>query len=441
MRSVAIAVLAFALGCGGHSMGMGDDGGLGDDGNGPEDDANGGPVNVLLTLNHRPTNAAAFTFLVAYRDGAADWQLAPAPLGDVYTLPINAPIYSVAWTCIGAAAAGNGQQQRQVVTASFSVNERTSLAFDVPPRCSDANGGGVSLHGTIANHDQGYVIHWGDRTTTANGLGQWAMTVPPGTHDLVIEHVGFVTIGGDVIADWAYVQRDLAVTGPTTADVDDQDSEYVQSFVVKLPAGTGRSVAATTLYTANGTSGAFVADGQQPWETESLADTQMRASDVYEQSMSISVGTQIQTATNATATPGAQMWSSLAPLGAVSGVVASDPYPRITTTWSAYGNAIGYGLSATQTPMFGGCGLTPCQISWITALSPGVVGQMPSYTLPDLSGLAGWSEAFQLVSGEQVSGTVVAQTSTAGASDFPPPTPPAGGTQRTFARSDYTVTP
>jgi hypothetical protein len=82
----------------------------------------------------------------------------------------------------------------------------------------------------------------------------------------------------------------------------------------------------------------------------------------------------------------------------------------------------------------------PCTISWSAVLSPGVTGNMPGYQMPDLSALTGWKPAFQLVGGSQVVGSVTAFTSSAGASDFPPGIP-ANGTDRTFVRADYAVTP
>ena len=74
-------------------------------------------------------------------------------------------------------------------------------------------------------------------------------------------------------------------------------------------------------------------------------------------------------------------------------------------------------------------------------MAPGVIGMMPTYTMPDLSALTGWNAALQLVPGVLAGGSVSAQTSSAGAADFPPPAPPADGTLRVFVRSDYTVTP
>jgi hypothetical protein len=106
-----------------------------------------------------------------------------------------------------------------------------------------------------------------------------------------------------------------------------------------------------------------------------------------------------------------------------------------------YAGAVGYTWFAAQVPSLGQCGGQSCQIVWAALLSPGVSGIMPAYTMPDLSALAGWNPALQLVPGVLAGGSAAAQTSSVGAADFPPATPPADGTLRLFVRSDYTVTP
>jgi hypothetical protein len=445
MRRASIAFLLALAACGSHGTSSGDDGN-GDDGNGGDDGPHQNATSVTVTLDNRPTNAAMFTFVVAYQDGAGPWMLAPAPAGDTYTLPIYSPVYSVAWTCVGSTVGANAQQIRQVSTASFSIAERTSLTFDVPPRCTDRNAMNAPLHGTIANANGGggFIVKWGDRSIGAidnQGTTTFAMEVPPGTHDLVVLHTGLIAVGGDLIVDSALIKRNVTVSGPTAANVDFNNGEPVLQFGVSIPVGAGRRIAQTTFYTAGGTTGQLVTDANTPWETEAFATDQQAAGDVYDQQMSVSVGGQTASETRATSDPADQTWVSPAPLGGAASTSMSAPYPRITTTWPAYTGAVGYTWVAAQTPSLGQCGSTACQIVWTALLSPGVSGMMPTYTMPDLSALAGWSTTLQLVPGVLVAGTAAAQTSTAGATDFPPATPPADGTLRLFVRSDYTVSP
>ena len=66
-----------------------------------------------------------------------------------------------------------------------------------------------------------------------------------------------------------------------------------------------------------------------------------------------------------------------------------------------------------------------------------MTGTDPAYRMPDLTPVPGWKAAFQFV-GAPIVGGVTAETSSAGAGDFPPGTP-VNGTKRVFVRSDYSV--
>ncbi len=55
---------------------------------------------MTWTLVNQPTAPADFSFVVAFEDGDSAWSLAPAPAGDVYTLPISSDHYGVGYTCI-----------------------------------------------------------------------------------------------------------------------------------------------------------------------------------------------------------------------------------------------------------------------------------------------------------------------------------------------------
>src|SRR3954468_5066499 len=97
MRLVIALVSILAVACGSSSKGTvdgsagGDGANGGGDGGGGDGGGEGGGTASAVTLTNRPTNAAMFTFLVAYQDGSGPWQLAPAPSGDTYTFNVNAP--------------------------------------------------------------------------------------------------------------------------------------------------------------------------------------------------------------------------------------------------------------------------------------------------------------------------------------------------------------
>jgi len=436
------------IGCSGSSGAPGD-GNSGDDNQPPTDGPSAGAHTVTVTLANRPMNAGMYSFLVAYQDGASPWQLAPAPTGDVYSLPINAPSWAIAFTCIGNIPGTTGTQQlRMVSSAHFAIGERTELTLDVPARCSDRASTSVQLTGTITNRPpSGYLaVQFGNRTTLVNTTsGAFSLETPPGTHDLLVLHV--VPLGnGDYYGDSAVIQRNVAVTTTTARTIDfSAAAAYLRDWSVDASSGNAaRIVASTTLYTASGTQLALVRESAN-WQTSALAASQSLATDVYDQSITVSTVGQSATVTNATTTPADQTYVAPPALGAVSSAVVSTtmPYPTIASKWTAYPSAIGYTWTAGQqllASQCGGGGAMPCSVLWIAQLSPGVLGASPEYRMPDLSGLPGWKQTFQLAGSAQILGGVTATTSSAGASDFPTGIP-AAGTQRTFARSDYAVGP
>lgn len=449
MRSVVL-VLALVVGCNGsNSAGVdsGGDMGSGDGGTMGDDDAGGGqPHSVTLTLTNRPTNAAMFSFVVAFQDGSGPWQLAPAPVGDVYTLPIHAPSYGVAYACIGNVTTTATSQIRSVTSAFFALGERSAVTLDVPARCSDRTTPMVALSGTIQNRPIGGVltVQFGGRTAFVSNMnGAFTLQVPSGTHDLSVVHA--VPQGnGDFYVDQAWIQRSVAISAATTRTIDFNNAEYTNTFGVDLgplPIDT-RSNVSTTLYTANGSTLGLVRLAQN-LQTQSLADVQMITSDVYDQSITVGRTGGGATITNATNAPADQTWVPPTPLGAVQTTVPTKmPYVTLQTAWPSYAGAIGYQWNATQQPTAQACGgNTACTILWTASISPGVLGTMPMFRMPDLAALTGWKPGFELLSGTQIVGSVTALTSSAGASDFPTVTPPANGTKRTFVRADFATTP
>lgn len=435
IASTVTVLVMIAAGCGSKSPGAGDDDGSGGGDGGTMGSDDGGdhggqtPTNVTLTMHHQPHNAAQFSYLVAYQDGSSPWALAPAPSGETYTLPIYAPVYAVAWTCIAAGAQPNSTL-RQVSELQFAVSERTALTVEVPPRCSDAYTT-ANLHGTITNTGIAttYTVKWGDRTATANQQGQFAMQVPVGTHDLIVLTGSSFNTSGELVATDAIVKRSVTVNAATQVDVDGSDEEAVQSFAVNNMFNGNVS---TTLY-ASGTTAVMVNDSSFTFENESLADDQMAAADVYDQQMTMTgIGT-IASESSATATPGDETWVDVPALGTVTGTATMAPNPRITSTWTHYANAVGYTWGAVQAP-------ANTTITWVAQLSAGVIGDQGTYTMPDLSALTGWNPALQMVAGTRIGGGVQAMTSSA-TGDFPPLLPPTVGTKRTFATGQFSVMP
>jgi hypothetical protein len=442
-------VALLAAGCSHKSPGTGDDDDdvTGDGGTSGDDDDGGSqnPHSVTLVMHHQPTNPGQFAYLVAYQDGSGPWTLAPAPAGETYTLPIFSPVYAVAWTCISSGPTGS---LRQVNMYQFAMAERTALDVVVPPRCS-GGGGQVTLHGTVENAAflTNYVVKFGDRSAVVGDNDEFTLVTPVGTHDLIVLGGSQISASGEFTASSAIVQRGFMAGANMDVSIDASDAEAVQGFAVNNLFGGARQVSTVDLYTANGTVANLVTDAGFPFSNEALAVDQMMGGDIYNQQMQVAQfnGTSVASST-ATATPSDETWADVPQLGAVTATAASAPYIRVSSDWTAYPGAVGYGWVAAQTPTNSGnqngCGSSggSCTILWTAQLSAGVIGATGTYTMPDLSALAGWNPALQLVAGTQVKGGVQAMTST-GMGDFPALVPPATGTHRTFATTPFTVTP
>ncbi len=412
-------------------------------GDGAGGDSFGAPTNVSVIVTDHPTDAAMFSYVAAYADGDGAWQPAPTPNGDIYTLPISSSTYRFAYTC-DAPLAGGGADTRIVTLAHFATAARPSLTFALPNRCTDRLADTVQLSGTISNQPGtgSLEVLWGDRNLTVGPSGKYSGMVEPATRDLFVAHVVATTgVGAAPPIDFIASARAVTVSGATVQDLDFSTAQPLATFAITASGSVGKVSTETDLATANGTNTALVQAAMAPLSTGSLPTAQMQSDDVYNQIITETSSGQAMSTSNATAMPGAITYSAPAPLGgALAAVTATTPYPIITTSWTAYPNAIGYTWVATQSLTGTACGNSEpaCTITW-TSLD-GVTTGAGMYEMPDLSALAGWTPAFELGAGALVTGTVQAMTSSGGATDFPAGNPTVG-TQRTFARSAWSVTP
>ena len=432
MRCLSFAIALFAA-CGSSHSGSNIDGNPGGgDGNGGGDDSPGGnPTTVTVTLTNRPNTASTYTFIAAYQDGAAAWQLAPAPTGDTYSFTVNAPVWGFAWTCIVP-----NTTIARVELAYFSVSEKKSLTEDIPTACTDRVSN-VGLAGTVSNLNNGgngFKASFGlAGHTVAPTTGNFGVETPAATHDLFITHQGGAAGTGPVDA----TTRQSATAPMTGVAVDWNNS----AATVQTPVTVTGAAVSTTLFTANGTSlnlgtsgggtggGTVVVTG--------LDASQQMTGDLYAMAATFRASGSTETVEIWADSAGAQTFTDPPSLGgASSSVPTTTPYPEILTTWNAYGNAVGYLWDAHQ----GGASIIPT-LEWTAIAGPGYVGSSPRLQMPDLSMLTGWSTSFQMQTGMQVTGSASALTSTAGASDFPTVNPAAASTQRVLVASGWTVTP
>lgn len=424
----------------------GDDGGPPPtDGPGSDGSGSGGGTAITLTLSGRPNTAATFSFLVAYQDGTGAWQLAPAPTGDVYTFDVTSPTWGVAWTCVTSGAA-----TRSVSLYEFTVAERTSLTIDVPAACTDRNGAEVALGGTIANPPVGSRLDVGFGGTTAAATTGTSMTyalqIPPATRDLLVGQEA-ASLAGDLVISKAAVARAVAATGATTTkDVDFSTAQATQTATVSIARGNGQTaIASTTLYSADGTVFPFVRQtNATTYEAASLPGALAKTGDVYDQQIEVDGNGASAIVQHWVTAVANQTYTAPTVLGMPTTTVAAQmPYPQLHTTWSAYTGAVGYAWTASQALTGTACGAGggSCTVTWSATVSAAAAGATPSVAMPDLSMLAGWDHALELVAGTAVNGSVTAATSSAGAGDFPPATPAQAGTQRVLVSAIWTATP
>jgi hypothetical protein len=427
---------------------------------------------ITFTLTSAPNAVEAFTFAAAYQDGNGAWQPALVRSGDAYTFDVSSATWGFAYTCQVSVRVNNVLTDlRDVVEYHFATAERTSLTDDILDRCTDRIAR-VELSGIISPfpppNQTTYRVAYSDTADFIDRpTGKYTLLVAPGTHDLLVLHGSERGTPGDFLVDAAVVQRNVAINAATpTMNANGGNATPTSnklSISVSVPGKTLISAeTTTTLLTANGTAVALAhVTDKTKLATTALQGTQVAAGDVYDQRVTVEfVKGQAVTSTTALATPGnVPITTAPTPLGAATTTSAATmPYPMYKTTWPAYAGAIGYTWTLVQPPPtpppppttppppMAGCGSNiPCTITWTARVSPGAVGAMPSYTMPDLSQLPGWSTAFQFVPGTVAgakanpTGEVTAMTSSAGAQDFPPG-PPAAGTKRVFAHS-VTATP
>jgi hypothetical protein len=443
MRAVLVGC-AIVVGCGGGAgMPPAGDGG-GTDGTGTNPNA----TTIMFTLNNAPSNAGAFAFVAAYQDGDGAWKPAPARSGDTYAFDVSAATWGFAYTCqVNVNLNGAVTALRNVVEYHFAVAERTALTEDILTRCTDRIAY-VELSGTISPpppNQTTYRVAYNDSVVFINrATGAYTMLVAPGTHDLMVFRGSELGTPGDFLIDRAVVQRNVAVTAATTRNVDASNATQTRALTISISGSPMSSETSTSLFTGNGTAVPLAQLTKGTLMSTALATAQVAAGDVYDQRVTAEfVKNQPVTVTTATTTPAnVSITAAPTPLGATPTTsAATTPYSMFRSTWPAYAGAIGYTWTLAQTPPAAACmGPPNCTITWTAWVSPGAIGATPSYTMPDLSQLPGWSNGLRLVAGTMATGDVTAMTSSAGAMDFPP-RPPAAGTKRMFAHSTFTVTP
>jgi hypothetical protein len=395
---------------------------------------------VAVTLHNVPTTPATFGFVAAYQDGSNPWQVAPAPVDDVYTLPIQSSTWSFAWLCT---TPSSPLTTPQVNVFGFAIADRTTLTQTVTSACTDRGSTAevtltVDVSNLPADATGTYFATFAGGTSamtpgTDPTTGTFTFQVAPGKHDLIVAHnSNTVTAGSgatDVVADSAVVQRAIDVTADQTVDVDYTGAVATRSVPIAATTTDKVSVIAM-LDTANGTTPKLVNDATSTFEANALATSQVLTTDLYELQVTSSTTSASMVVQSWSPTLSAQTYVEPQGLGVVAASeLGAVPYPRVATTWLPYPNALYYRWQISQTR-------PSSTVTWIATISPAVAGASPSYQLPDFTTFAGWA-GLQLTTGN-VSGKVTAFTSSLGAADFPFESRPPSGTLRTEVTSNFT---
>ncbi len=270
--------------------------------------------------------------------------------------------------------------------------------------------------------------------------------MPPGTYDVFVIHKA-AAIGGngssaDFAADKILVKRGVDLTSAATVDFDFANAVDASS-VDDTIAGVGSDkVLELTDSFAGGTDAELAHRTAAPFTSPGLGSGGL-ATDVYAQSIAVTDNAVLGVMTSFVAKPAAMTYAAPAALGALTASVGSAaPYPQVDVTWPSYASAIGYEWKSVQAQTGAQCGsATACAVEWTAAISADAAASAPSFQVPDLSGLAGWSAKLQFVTGTEIDGTVTAETSSGGGSDFVREAVPPAGTMRTSSTRAWTVTP
>ncbi len=409
---------------------MGDDPAVGPDASDTStSDAAITPTTITVTLSeHSPTT----THLVAaFQDGDHAWQLAPAPVGDTYTFVVTSPTWRFAWAC---QAMLDYQLEKAVTFISFAVSERMSfVAPESCPRFLPV----VKVAGTILNPPStaasSFDVFFGELSgqylsPQTNGTIKFEVSRLPGTHDLYAT-TSDADPGSRSVTKVAVARGVAANTNIANASVDFATAiATTPPVVITITGGASAETAAsTTLYDTSGTQVLLTDSWAGPPHTSrGLAASQLQPGYVYEQKTRArtcvstycdEVEMQHWTTSIAARTVALPPALGTATTTAIGG--------SITMTWPAYPSAIGYRWFAVE---------RAGDMEWSGIVGPSYTGSAPTFVIPDLRALPGWSD-YVAAGSNEIAGQVTAVTSSLGSDDFPPAYPAPAGTERVLASS------
>lgn len=300
----------------------------------------------------------------AFQDGDdGAWQLAPSASAGKITLTIASERFAVARLCSGS----------RIARVFYRAATETSLALPCfvpgPPLAGKIAGTITSNPDDVHQllHGSGFGFEFGADPSFAYELET------EGTSDFVVVRE---PASGDAI-DVFHVERDLAVTGTVTRDLDFATLEA--PLTVAQPVPDEDAASAYTGFIPNADVFQFSTDFVKPFVHTVLPVAARRAGDRYDVGVSVNLAEDstvefdaIQAVPTAVTAPTANL---LDPLEVTPGDV-------LTVGWNAVPGAT---LRSASISDPGGFAFVDFTAAWEDTFTSG-----PSFGVPDLSGVAGW---------------------------------------------------
>lgn len=342
------------------------------------------PTEVILrTMNGTTLANAAW---VAYQDGDGSWRVIEKKSTGVYREEVSDPAgrYGLAIVSPGA--------QPVITLYQGTLAEMSTITHVFAPFVPGAYTVQGQIKGATAGLDT-VTAALGFNTVTSTTLVPYAMNFLAGAkYDLVAYRRKLAT----GMTDKFYIERNIQLSGNSTHSIDFNDdlhSGNAERYTVSAPDITDGSVMLRTVNRTVLTVSESHSFGA-PIPYAALPAAQMREGDLYIANLTATSQSGMLTIRQmrrmAFAQPANQN-TALPALFGSPGVTAADG--NITATWSPYPNALAYNLQCAA----------DAGSQWNVLLSAGWLqaNTRHGYTLPALSSLAGWLNAWSPAGGER----------------------------------------
>ncbi len=340
-------------------------------------------------------NAPTF---VAFQDGDGAWQAVPVS-GTEYRLTVNDPARRYGIVMVHEQTMVGGPPIAFVYVLHATIEELPEVEY-VPEAPEQT--GQVAVTGTVQGitaPEYAEIAMGSGRGTAFAYFGySYSLYVSPGTYDLCASRFSG-THGGS--ADKLFIRRDVTVAGDATIDIDfnSADAFALQNKRLTVQGMTGDGMVVVNLLTNRGSMASLQKLYQVTTTDIDMATVptdKLQGNDIHQLMVTGFEGGTYREVIRYFKSVDSLTVTLPPPLGTVSvRQVAITPYLRLQMQWEAYPGAQGYFTNISSSiPRSRARGRTPEGSSWNIALSIGWLGAQTSYTIPDLSSVTGWNNAW-----------------------------------------------